>query len=260
MRKGALRALCFWAVVLGGSAASADVVEIEPLKDNTLYESATGSFSNGAGTRFFTGSTATGEARRGLVTFDVGANIPRGMLVTSVTLTLNVEMSISGAQTVALHRALADWGEGTSFAPSGQGGGTTPTVGDATWIHTFWPGDFWGDAGGDFDPQASGTQSVAGTGAYVWSSAGMVADVQGWVDDPASNFGWVVVSNEGALGTAKGFSSGEAPENVRPVLTVEFEPAPAVPGSSPWTLAVIAALLLALSTHVIRLRRRSASV
>ena len=39
----------------------------------------------------------------------------------TATLTLEQVMTISGPYDVALHRAELDWGEGDSFAPSGQG-------------------------------------------------------------------------------------------------------------------------------------------
>ena len=46
-----------------------------------------------------------------------------------------------------MRRALADWGEGTSF---GLGAGSPATPGDATWLHTFYNTDLWTNAGGDF--------------------------------------------------------------------------------------------------------------
>ena len=37
---------------------------------------------------------------------------------------------------------------------------------------------------------------VGAIGQYTWSSAQMVADVQGWLDNPASNFGWLMLGDE----------------------------------------------------------------
>ena len=59
-------------------------------RDNTLYESATGGLSNGAGSRCFVGLTAQGpesDARRALVRFDLAAQIPPCSTITAVTLT-----------------------------------------------------------------------------------------------------------------------------------------------------------------------------
>ena len=55
---------------------------------------------------------------------------------------------------------------------------------------------FLDDAGGDFSGTASASQSVGAIGQYTWSSAQMVADVQSWLDTPASNFGWLVLGDE----------------------------------------------------------------
>jgi hypothetical protein len=56
----------------------------------------------------------------------------------------------------------------------------------------------------------------------------MVTDVQGWLDEPSSNFGWLLVGNEGENGTAKRFDSKENPRDERsPSLTIEFT----LPGS-----------------------------
>ncbi|MCL4211824.1 MAG: hypothetical protein KJZ68_14310, partial [Phycisphaerales bacterium] len=61
---------------------------------------------------------------------------------------------------------------------------------------------------------------------YTWgSTSGMVGDVQGWLDNPAANFGWVLIGNEAVSVTAKRFDSREnpVPEN-RPVLIVDYTP------------------------------------
>ena len=50
--------------------------------------------------------------------------------------------------------------------------------------------------GGDFSATVSASQSVGAIGQYTWSSAQMVADVQSWLDNPASNFGWLVLGDE----------------------------------------------------------------
>ena len=38
---------------------------------------------------------------------------------------------------------------------------------------------------------------------YTWSGSGLLADVQSWVSNPASNFGWVILANEIDAGSAK---------------------------------------------------------
>ena len=52
----------------------------------------------------------------------------------------------------------------------------------------------------------------------------MVADVQSWLDNPASNFGWLVLGDETAIATAKRFDTRESASP--PILTIEFRVAP----------------------------------
>ena len=53
----------------------------------------------------------------------------------------------------------------------------------------------------------------------------MVADVQSWLDDFSTNFGWLLLGNESSTQTSKRFDSREnATGGNRPVLTVEYLP------------------------------------
>jgi hypothetical protein len=212
----------------GATAATANVINITPTKDNTLYEyePAEGDRSNGAGFHFFAGENGMGELRRGVLAFDVEETIPAGSTITAVTLTMNMSMTPAGPETVELHKLLADWGEGTSHAPMGEGDGAPATPNDATWRHRFFDTIFWTTEGGDFSATVSASQSVGGVGQYMWSSAQMVADVQEWLDSPASNFGWLVLGNELTTATAKRFDTRESASP--PVLTIQYIPGPRV--------------------------------
>jgi hypothetical protein len=207
---------------------SAAITNITPSKDNTLYEydPAEGDHSNGAGFHFFAGENGMGELRRGVLAFDVAGTIPAGSTITAVSLTLNMSMTPAGAETVELHKLLADWGEGTSHAPMGEGDGAPATPNDATWRHRFFDMIFWTNEGGDFSATVSASQSVGGTGQYTWSSPQMVADVQSWLDDPASNFGWLVLGDETTIATAKRFDTRESASP--PILAIQYIPRPRV--------------------------------
>ena len=133
--------LTFLAFPSAGYASESIEVQIGAAKDNTLYESATGSLSNGSGEHFFVGQTAAGggfKIRRGLIAFNIASNIPAGATIQSAVLTLSMNRTISGNQTVSLHKLTADWGEGTSDAPGGEGQGAAATTNDATWLHRFY--------------------------------------------------------------------------------------------------------------------------
>jgi uncharacterized repeat protein (TIGR01451 family) len=211
------------------------VVTLTPVADNTLYEvaaaDATLQTSNGAGQHFYVGDTNAGRnnKRRGALKFDLSA-IPAGSTINSVTLTLNMSRTISGTQTVVVHRALASWGEGTSNSGtggvgSGEGDGIQATVGDATWFYSVFSSQRWTTPGGDFVAGASASTSVGGLNKYQWSGAGMVADVQQWVASATTNFGWILTGNESVNGTSKQFDTREntTPAN-RPALTIDFTP------------------------------------
>src|ERR1043166_8468758 len=77
---------------LGGNLASAGTVNINPSKDNTLYEynPDDGDRSNALGMHFFAGETALSQARRGVIAFDIANNIPPGATITAVSLSLNM--------------------------------------------------------------------------------------------------------------------------------------------------------------------------
>lgn len=216
-------------------AAHADIVTLNPDRDNTLYESSNGATSNGQGTAMFAGVTGSGAKRRAVMHFDVSA-IPAGSTINAVTLTLNVSRAGPADGVFSAHRLLADWGEGTTVASGNQGAGGPTTPLSATWIHRFAPGPgvaavLWNNAGGDFDPAASASLSVGGNGSYSWTGAGLVQNVQAWLDGSAGNFGWLMKGDETVTGAARRFDTREAAADVRPQLTIEFTLVPA-PGAA----------------------------
>lgn len=250
--------------LLVASPALAEVAVLTPSQDNTLYESAAGDVSNSAGESLFAGRIALGDRRRALLAFDVAGAIPAGATIDAVTLTLNVTAQPPGAMPIGteLYRVLADWGEGASDAPGPEGMGGAAAPGDATWLHTFFPNDFWATVGGDFVPAQSANAVANGLGPITWGSTPqMVADVQDWLDDPAGNFGWMIQGGEIAIQTARRFDSREDPDpTARPQLMVEYTARSVieVPTLSQWGLIAMTVLLLAAGAA--HLRRRKARV
>jgi len=219
---------------IAAGLASAGIINIMPSKDNTLYEydPDEGDFSNGAGFHFFAGKTVMSELRRGVLAFDIAGSIPPGSIITSVSVTMNMSKTLGDtARTVELHRLLADWGEGTSHAPGEEGDGAPATPNDATWRHVFFDTIFWAIQGGDFSATISASQSVGPLGHYTWNSAQMVADVQSWVNNPASNFGWLVLGDESVAGSAKRFDTRESASP--PLLTIEYRSGQSAPRPRP---------------------------
>lgn len=208
-----------------GSVAQSATVVINPNQDNSIYSESDNSNALGG---LFAGETVGGNLRRALLEFDIaGSGIPAGSIINSVTLSLaQTKIGPAGTATFELHPLLAAWGEGTS---AGTGTGGAPTAGDATWNFKLFNTSSWVTPGGDFGP-TSGTASFGTTNTiYTFvSQAGLVADVQGWLNTPSSNFGWILraaVESPGVT-TAREFGSRESSPAQRPALTVNFTTVP----------------------------------
>jgi len=217
-----LGSLIIW-VFLTASILNADEINLTASKDNTIYSE--GDLSNGVGQHLFSGTTGIGDFRRALIKFDITASIPSGATIDNVQLSLNVsKVPDSFSRTFSLYRLTTEWGEGSSNAPGQEGAGTDANTDDATWSHTFFPFAFWITGGGDFEPDVSATALIGGLGTAVWPSTGeLVADVQKWLEQPESNFGWILVGDESIGGSAKRFDSRENPTaTLRPRLQILF--------------------------------------
>ncbi|MGH7943893.1 MAG: DNRLRE domain-containing protein, partial [Opitutaceae bacterium] len=167
-------------VTLPSPSTRAASVTLTPGKDNTIYGSGDANLSNGAGQFIFAGSSGAGRVLRGLIAFNLAGQIPAGATINSVTLTLAINTPLSAnSNTVRLHRVTADWGEGTSVAPMGGGGGAPAGTGDATWTARIFNTANWTTPGGDFSSTVSASQLVSGSsGTAVFTSPGLTADVQ----------------------------------------------------------------------------------
>jgi hypothetical protein len=219
------------------------VVAINPSKDNTLYKNDTGSISNGQGEIFVGLNKNADQFRRGLVAFDVAAVVPAGALIESVTLRLygdRVNNNVGG-RIIQLRRVSADWGEGASSTNDGDG--VPAQTGDATWLYRFYnQGLLWNSPGGDFSSVVSASQTIGQEGYYTWgSTAQMVADVRGWLANPTSNFGWLLLGDE-TQRSSKRFDSGEvATVEQRPLLAITYSLVP-----EPATIALLVGVGIAL--------------
>ncbi len=213
--KGVLRILlllCGIGVALGPFPSQAESTNLPPAADTFINS---GSPNNNAGATgwFDAGEDGTGGVRRGLLRFDLSA-IPAGSTVTSAVLRLTlVKVPSTGgaASTVNLFRLLADWGEGNK---SGNAGAPA-SPGEATWNARLFGQSNWSAPGAANDaldaPSAStAIGSQAGT-TFSWTGSNLVNDVQYWVDNPGSNFGWLLRSDAEAIPrSVRGFASRES--------------------------------------------------
>ena len=279
---------------LFATVASGDMVMIGAQKDAMIFGSSAGAdtnFASGMGPAMFAGADGSLNRKRSLVQFDIAGKVPAGATITGVTLSLYLgQVAGSGgggngsaipSRNLALFDLNQDWTEGTSgqgtAGVGGSGQGFTRTTGDTSWDYASYNSantltGTWNDGtnnlhGGNFSATASATSTFAApyalNSAFTWSSPGMVADVQQWLDNSASNHGWLLRALTGVDSTGKtvdlegtsqsflGFwtKDGAAINNtpgVAPALTITYTTVP-----EPTILGGIAAGLL------IRRRRRA---
>ncbi|MEM1111856.1 MAG: DNRLRE domain-containing protein [Pseudomonadota bacterium] len=189
-------------------------------QDVTIFaDEPTASISNG---RLFVGRTRVGSVRRGLIAFDL-SGIPAGSTIDAVELTMVVSANQRTDVPLSLHRLQGAWGEGNQRVNE-RGQPEPATTNDATWRHRFFRSELWEREGGDFVANAS---AVANTGDTVtWSSGRMRADVQNWVDNPGSNFGWILIGDEVNPQSVQALFSKEADAEQVPTLRIAYtEPA-----------------------------------
>src|SRR4051812_18158281 len=246
----------FLAVLSAVPKAEAATVSIAASKDNTMFENFPNNSAGGAA-GIFSGTNTVPSKRRGLIAFDIAANVPAGATITGVELSMYLANAPNtNNQTIGLHRLrLLDWGEGTAGAGNpavgGTGNGFASTGNDATWNDRFAGTSSWPTPGatGSFNTVASGTAVVGGPvdNQHKWlSRAALVGHVQSWLDNPSLNFGWAIVNaNETSSSTFKAFYSRQATLNNGgtgtaidpawlPTLTVSYVPEP----SAVWVMLI----------------------
>ena len=215
---------------LTASPLAQSVVTLSPAQDTTLYQNATGSIANGSGTRIFIGRNSGGggggsasSRRRAIVQFDVAAALPAGAVVVDASLELTVEQTSATQPTTAFaHRVTSAWLEGTVVAQGSGGGGGPAVAGESTWLHRDYPNVLWASVGGDFDPTPSFTLQLPLVGPTASApTAALVADVQAWADNPTSNHGWLLKTDELQPTTARRCWSREASSG-QPKLTISY--------------------------------------
>lgn len=229
MTKICLNTAAALAMFCGGAVSLAEVqtIMLGASSDAALYEDEDGASANGAGDFLFSGTTAQDEIRRSLLQFDIASVLPAHAVVQSVTLEMYMSRTIVGDTPVALHRVTTAWSEGPADADGPEGIGAAAQSGDVTWQHASFDDVFWENDGGDFDAQASAISDIAFEGDYTWSGAGLIEDVQLWLNDPSVNHGWMLLGDESQDPTAKRWNSRtNSDEATRPLLTIEYAPEP----------------------------------
>ncbi len=220
--------------LLPPGTAPAATVTIPATADTAIFsENSENNFGNGnliAGTNAFGGQSA-----RSLLLFNVRAAIPAGNRITSAVFEIGIirQSNRNVPSAYELHRWLKPWTEGGGGSSVATGSPAAP--GESTWNSQAYQSLVWstpgGQAGVEFSAAASATGSVIDTGNALYtiaSTPALVSDVQGWLNSPATNHGWMLASSaEGLSGTARRFSSTEElGTGAAPRLIVTFSPVP----------------------------------
>lgn len=235
-----LSSFLLWICMLFPAQLSADTVTLVSTNDTSLFEhdpdnNLGSSSSVAAGTT--AGLGAPPKKSRALFKFDIASKVPSKAVISSVKLTLKVTKAPTPRVNSAfdLRKVLVSWGEGKK---GGDTGGKA-TTGEASWkarsVSTTGASTLWsvpgGAAGADFSGTVSASAQVLGTGTYTFASnAALVADVQAWLANTNSNFGWALISeNEGTARTARRFGCRESTASDRPALEIIYTLPPPPP-------------------------------
>lgn len=204
-----------------------------PVADTTLFQY-TPDGNLGAANTLVVGTTANGATGRALLRFSV-TNIPAGAVIQSVELRFDVvkapQMRTPEPSFFETRRMLVSWREGQGKDSLGA----PAAAGEATWSSREHGSTRWAAPGGKLAVEVaaavSGTSElVLRTGSYsVGSTPALVADVQGWLDSPEGNHGWMLQSqSEHVPATARRLGSREEPF-AAPRLVVSFALPPSPP-------------------------------
>jgi hypothetical protein len=243
--KSALRALRLTVLIAastGALRAFSAATNLPPMADTMIMAIAPDN-SAGALAWFTAGGNHYGVPSRGLLRFDVAGGIPRGSRITAASLSLAVVKVPGDGYDVSyfdLHRLLRGWGEGTNNPTTSPGQGFPANLYDATWNSPFaLTTNLWTAPGAaptnDYVPGVTASQIVLSDvqSPYYFPDpaddpAPMIADVQRWLDDPAANFGWILIcESETSANTTRRFGSREDPNNA-PDLAINFVAAPRI--------------------------------
>jgi hypothetical protein len=193
-------------------------VRLEPDRDLVLHSDFRVK-ANTKGNYLFIGMANRRDLRRTLLAFDVAGSVPAGATIASARLVLYLSRvaALGEPLEARVHRATTAREEGPAkpIRPN-EGSGAPVNEGDVTWdyiIHEMVEWDVPGRSISEMPPSTWGSTPL------------MVADVQNWLDDPASNNGWIVLGNEEIQPSAKRFQSRENEEaSQRPELIIEYRP------------------------------------
>jgi hypothetical protein len=205
--------------VVAATSGRADSILLAPVADaeiNQFTPDANYPFGSSIATGKL-GVNSGNEVRRALIRFDPSGQIPPGAVITAVSVTVNV-VRIPGTpanSTFDLRRVLQSWTE-TGVTWNSRSNGLP-----------------WNSPGaegvGDAFASASSSVFVTGLNSYTFPfTPALLSDVQSWLNNPGTNFGWLLVSEDEVTSeTARRFGAREDPANA-PVLEIDYALSPTI--------------------------------
>jgi hypothetical protein len=250
-------------LLLSGVAASAASIGLFSVADTSLIESfptnnlgAQGYFTSGAIQNVNCVITNNGTnivpipcRNRGLFRFDIAGSIPPGSRIKSAVPRIWMQFASQDEEAnpsgFDIHRVLVPWTQGSGSnvvegAPPPFPGtlGQPAQAGEPCWAYRQTPSIPWAEPGGaagiDYQEQASGTAPFINNRNnqdYFFQAVSnrIVQDVQLWLDQPGTNFGWLMkASDEFTIWTAKRFLTPESGLDNYPRLEIEYIPPPVI--------------------------------
>ena len=233
---GAITVFGWLAGLVLPAVATAATLTLSAVDDASIYE------GNPAGdlgaTTLLAGTNQLFQRGRAMFRFDTAA-IPAGAVISEVQVQLYVTRRPDPDQhggpvdsDFSLYRMFVSWGEGSGSNATGS----VALPGAATWNERHFGSTAWATPGGqigtDFADTPSATTFIGNVGPYSWATTSeLVDDVRSWVANPASNFGFMIISqSEGMPGSGRRFGSTEQPAGTIPppqlVVTYTLVPEP----------------------------------
>lgn len=160
--------------------------------------------------------------QRSLIKFDL-SNIPAGSTVSSAALLLTCVGEFSSTDyAITAYPLSRSWSEGTAAV------GTYVLNTNATWTHSNYP-TTWGTPGADNTssdrgPNSIGTAIVTNCVNASVSIPINTATIEGWINNPATNYGILLKGDETQNNTIKNFASSEhATVSYHPQLSIVYD-------------------------------------
>lgn len=216
--------MCSLLCLMTNAPALADSVILQPIADTSIFEAFPDN-NLGANENLVAGANANLQRGRALIRFDIAGAIPSNAIIESVSLTITVVITPPGGGASSifdLRRLLVSWGEGAGTGNAGL----AANPGEATWNARFFPSNLWSMPGGsisnDISQGVSASLLLPDLGTYTFAStSNLVSDVQAWLQVPATNFGWILMSeSEDTAFTVRRIGSRESTN--APSLMVQF--------------------------------------